>query len=65
MHFKTNLQLTILDLQLQDWVVNCELWVGSCKLEVVIWEVGVRVGWCNLGDWNTKLELQSSSCGDC
>ena len=43
----------------------------SCELEVVIWEVGVGVGWCDLREWNIKLklefelELQSLSCGDC
>ena len=45
----------------------------SCKLEVVICDLGVGieigVSWCDLGGWNTKLELelelQSSSCGDC
>lgn len=43
----------------------------SCKLEVASCEVGVVVGWCDLGGWNTKLELefelelQNSSCGDC
>jgi hypothetical protein len=31
----------------------------SCKLGVVRCEVGVGVGWCDLGGWHTKLELQS------